>query len=172
MAETDVIKRLLDAGVNFTEMTQQRAEALVEDLVQSGAVRAEQAGKAVDQLLARSSESRQKLRQESEALIESIRQDIEQQVARLGVATKDDVASLRRRVDTVADALTDVAARAEAAVQRAAAKAGGPGSKKAAKKATAKKKAAKKATAKKKATVKKKAAKKAAATKASKKARA
>lgn len=149
MPETDVFKRLLDAGVTFSEMTQQRAEALVKDLVQLGAVQTEQAGKALDQLVARSSERRQKLVQESEALIETIRSEIEHQVDRLGVATKDDVASLRRRLDKVADGVADLAGRAEGAVKGAAAKAGArPGSKKAAKK-TAAKKATKKAAPKK-----------------------
>lgn len=149
MPETDVLRRLMDAGVTFSEMTQQRAEALVKDLVQLGAVQTEQASKALDQLLARSSERREQLLQESEALIDSIRSEIEHQVSRLGVATKDDVAGLRRRLDKVADAVADVASRAEVAVKGAAAKARvRPSSKKAAKK-TGAKKAAKKAAPKK-----------------------
>src|SRR5690606_30878062 len=43
MADNDLLKRLLDAGMTFTAMTQARAEELIRDLVRAGAVRADQA---------------------------------------------------------------------------------------------------------------------------------
>ena len=43
MAQNDILKRYLDAGIAFTALTQARAEALVKDLVKAGEVQAEQA---------------------------------------------------------------------------------------------------------------------------------
>ena len=41
MAENPLIKRYLDAGMAFTQMTQARAEAIVKDLVKAGEVQAQ-----------------------------------------------------------------------------------------------------------------------------------
>ena len=38
MAQTDMLRRYLDAGLAFTKMTQDRAEAIVRDLVRAGEV--------------------------------------------------------------------------------------------------------------------------------------
>ena len=54
MAQNEIVKRYLDAGANFTELTQRRAEAIVKDLVKTGEVQAEQAQQAVQDLLDRS----------------------------------------------------------------------------------------------------------------------
>ena len=48
MAQSNVLKKYLDAGVAFTGMTQTKAEALVKDLVKSGEVQTEQAQSAVE----------------------------------------------------------------------------------------------------------------------------
>jgi polyhydroxyalkanoate synthesis regulator phasin len=41
MPENDVLKRYIDAGLEFAAITQSRAEALVKDLVRVGEVRAD-----------------------------------------------------------------------------------------------------------------------------------
>ena len=66
MAENDLLKRLLDAGMTFTALTQARAEELIRDLVRVGAVQAEQAQASVDELVDRS-------RRNSEKLIDAVR---------------------------------------------------------------------------------------------------
>ena len=91
MAQTDLLKRYLDAGMAFTAMTQARAEAIVKDFVKAGEVQAEQARETANELLERS-------RQNSEKLAESIRKEIKQQVSNLGLATKDDIARLERKI--------------------------------------------------------------------------
>ena len=54
MAQNDLLKRYIDAGVSFTALTQSRAEALVQDLVKAGELQADQAREAVVDLLERS----------------------------------------------------------------------------------------------------------------------
>jgi polyhydroxyalkanoate synthesis regulator phasin len=149
MPENDLLKRLLDAGMTFTAMTQARAEDLIRDLVRAGEVQAEQAQSVIDELLDRS-------RRNSERLIDAVRAEIRQQMASLGLATKNDVERLERRIAEVSAARgTRKATTKKASTRRstkATRKAGGRAStaKKApAKKATARKAPAKKATARK-----------------------
>ena len=127
MAQTDLLKRYLDAGLAFTQMTQQRAEAIVKDLVKSGEVQAEQATQRRNELLDRS-------RQNTEKLMEAIRREVREQVRSLGLATQSDINALRREIAGV---------KGGAAKKAPAKKA--PAKKTAAKKAPAKKTAAKKA---------------------------
>jgi polyhydroxyalkanoate synthesis regulator phasin len=123
MNRTDVFRRYLEAGMEFTQLTQRRAEALVRDLVKSGEVQAEQAQAMVAELVERS-------RKNSDRLLEQVRAEIRKQFKALGVATKDDIARLERRINDV--------------------KAAGTSTRKAtARKTTAKKTTAKKTTAKK-----------------------
>src|SRR4051794_25220020 len=147
----DVLKRYLDAGMAFTQMTRSRAEAIVKDLVKAGEIQQKQAQKQVDDLMERS-------RKNTEQLLELIRKEIATQFSSLGIATKDDIARLEARINggkqgRPASELV-VATPAEAAAVAAAAAPGtaataAPATKAPAKKATAKKAPAKKATAKK-----------------------
>jgi polyhydroxyalkanoate synthesis regulator phasin len=149
MADNDLLKRLLDAGMTFTAMTQARAEDLIRDLVRAGEVQAEQAQSVIDELVDRS-------RRNSERLLDAVRTEIRQQMASLGLATKGDVERLERRIADVAAAQGPRRAATRKAPARkatkAATKSGGrtAGAKKAgAKKAGAKKTGAKKTGAKK-----------------------
>jgi polyhydroxyalkanoate synthesis regulator phasin len=143
----DLFRRLLDSGVAFTQMTQQRAEAIVRDLVRAGEVQSEQTTQLVQDILDRS-------RQNTERLLETIRSEIREQVAALGLANRDEVQALRETVNRLRG-------RTAAAGRTTAKKASGT-KKAAAKKATGTKKAAaKKATGTKKAPAVKKATKKA-----------
>jgi polyhydroxyalkanoate synthesis regulator phasin len=166
MADNDLLKRLLDAGMTFTALTQARAEEVIRDFVRAGAVQAEQAQSSVDELIDRGRRNR-------ERLVETVRSEIEQQLAKLDLASREDVESMVQRfLDGVAAALRDAAGWAEEAGpgrpagRKAAARKGG--AKKAAKKAPAKKAAKKSSKATKKGGAKK-AAKKAPAKKAAKK---
>ena len=81
MAQTDLLKKYLDAGLAFTQLTQQRAEAIVKDLVKAGEVQAEQATQRRNELLDRS-------RKNTEALMSTIRKEVREQVKSLGLAKK------------------------------------------------------------------------------------
>src|SRR5574338_101141 len=129
MAQSNVLKRYLDAGMEFTTMTQAKAEALVKDLVRSGEVQTEQAQSAVSELLDRS-------RKNTEALIDTVRREVAAQVDALGLAT---LADIRRLESLIASVLPGAAGAARRS----------PARKAPAKKAAAKKTAAKTAPAKK-----------------------
>ena len=125
MPQNDVFKRYLDAGLEFSALTQSRAEALVKDLVKAGEVQADQARGAVSDLLERS-------RKNSEKLIETVRQEVKSQITNLGLASQADIDRLEKRL---ASLLGTSAARVKKA----------PARKTPAKKAPARKTPAKKA---------------------------
>ncbi|HZB72778.1 MAG TPA: hypothetical protein VE395_11610 [Acidimicrobiales bacterium] len=127
-AANDLFRRLLDSGVAFTQMTQERAEAIVRDLVRAGEVQSEQTTRFVQEILDQS-------RQNTERLLETIRTEIREQVAALGLADRDEVQALR-------DAVNRLRARTTPATRTATKKASG--AKKAATKATKKASGAKK----------------------------
>ncbi len=131
MAQNPLIKRYLDAGMAFTQMTQSRAEAIVKDLVKAGEVQAQRTEELVNQLVERS-------RKNTDRLLEVVRKEVRDQIAGLGLATKDDIARLEKKMSTA------------------------PAKKAAKKKSGTKKSGAKKTAAKKKAAPARKSAKKAA----------
>jgi DNA-binding protein HU-beta len=136
MPEFDLIKNALDAGMAFTQLTRQRAEAIVKDFVRSGEISREQAADRVEELIDRS-------RKNTEMLLSLVRKEIDARLANL--ATRDDLARLATRVG-----VPFAGGRAGAAKAKKATKASKPGVKKTtAKKAAAKKAPAKKAAAKK-----------------------
>ncbi len=138
MAQNDIFKRYIDAGLEFAALTQARAEELVKDLVKAGEVQADQARDAVADLLERS-------RKNSEKLVETVRSEVRGQITNLGLATQADLDRIEKRLASLLGAAT---APAKKAAARQA-----PAKQAPAKKAPAKKTAAKKAPAKK--TVKK-----------------
>jgi polyhydroxyalkanoate synthesis regulator phasin len=161
MAQNDLMKRLLDAGLQFTQMTQRRAEELVADLVKAGEVQAEQAQTFVAELYDRS-------RKNSEELVERVRAEVRQQVAALDLVTRDVVNRLEQQVEAIRQQLPAsggrrtagatstkavTATKAAASSTASAARKASGGAKRAAstatKSASAKKTSAKKTTAKK-----------------------
>jgi polyhydroxyalkanoate synthesis regulator phasin len=145
MAQNDVLKRYIDTGLAFTALTQQRAEALVKDLVKAGEVQADQAREAVADLVDRS-------RKNSEKLLETVRREVKQQITSLGLVSKADLdkaeARISKLVSTASKPVRTAAAKAPSVRKATPAKA--PAKKAAAKKAPAKKTtAAKKPAAKK-----------------------
>jgi polyhydroxyalkanoate synthesis regulator phasin len=117
MAQTP-LQRALAELADVRELTQQRAERLVRDLVRSGEVQAEQAQAFANDLVERSRRNR-------ERLVKEIEKSVREQVSRLRVANQADIARLEKRLASL-----------EAAQKRAG---------KAAKKSPAKKSPAKKA---------------------------
>jgi polyhydroxyalkanoate synthesis regulator phasin len=153
MTNESPYQRYIDAGVAFTQMTRDRAEELVQELVKAGSLQGKEAQEKVEELIDRSKKS-------SESLLSVVRDEVTHQLQAVGITSVEDLA-------------TQVAAmlnRSAAAAKSATAKASAAGKKAAAKKAPAKKSAAKKAPAAKttaqKAPAKKAAAKKAPAKKA------
>jgi polyhydroxyalkanoate synthesis regulator phasin len=162
MAQSNVLKKYLDAGMAFTAITRAQAEALVKDLVKSGEVQTEQAQAAVADLVDRS-------RKNTEAFLEQVRKEISSSAESLGLATIADVTRLEKLIKAIRPGSSPAPAKKAAApvkkaAKKAPAKKAAAPAKKAAKKAPAKKAAAKRAPAKK-AAAKKAPARKAAAKK-------
>jgi polyhydroxyalkanoate synthesis regulator phasin len=152
-----MIKRLLDAGMQFTEMSQSSADKLVRDLVHNGQLRRKDAEKTVQQLLERG-------RTTSEQLVATVQAEVNKQVARV----TDRLDGIEHRLEELASKLgvgQPVAPAAPAkpdATEKAPAKKASAAKKAPAKKApVAKASAAKKAPAKKAAAATKAPAKKA-----------
>src|SRR3954464_2209283 len=93
MPKNDMLKRYLDAGAAFPQMTRSGAESIVKDLVKAGDIQQKQAQKQVDDLMERS-------RKNTEQLLELIRKEIATQLSSLGIATKDDIARLEAQINS------------------------------------------------------------------------
>jgi polyhydroxyalkanoate synthesis regulator phasin len=91
MATNDRWQQYLDAGRAWTQMTREQAEAVVKDLVKAGELQQKRAKKAVDELLERS-------RKNAEDLRKLVRHEMQSQISALGIATKDDLARLERKL--------------------------------------------------------------------------
>lgn len=141
MPQNDLLKRYLDAGVELTNLTQARAEALVRDLVKAGEVQADQARTAVTDLLTRSRKNR-------EQLLATVRSEVKAQIASLGLASKADIDRFEARIISLLGGKTPAtkkAATKKASAPKKAATNKAPAKKRAAtKKATARKAPAKK----------------------------
>ena len=150
---TTMIQRLLDAGVEFTNLSKKQAEAIVSSLVNAGEVRKRDAEAAVQSLLDRTRETSTKLTEtvqrevakqlgwlseRFDELEDRFEEFAEQFAARTGIANP-----LGGSDDAAAPATATTAKQAPA--KKAAAKKA-PAKKAAAKKAPAKKAAAKKSS--------------------------
>jgi|SRR5438067_1606098 len=91
MATDNAWKRYLDTGAAFVQLTRDRAEAIVKDLVKAGEVRQERASKAVEELMVRS-------RKNTEELQKLVRSAVQEQLGSLGLATKADIARLEAKI--------------------------------------------------------------------------
>ncbi len=122
MAQNDVLKRYIDAGLAFTALTQARAEALVKDLVKTGEVQADQAREAVGDLLERS-------RKNSERMLETVRREVKEQISNLGLVSKADLdkaeARLARLIGTATEPVRKAAAEGVAGEEEVGEEAGG-----------------------------------------------
>ena len=165
MTGSQLLKRLLDTGAQFSEMSQKNAEKLVSDFVKAGQVRRKDAEKMIQHLVERG-------REQTQYLITVIKAEVTKQLGSFAGQLDD----IEARVEEIAGSLglaSMVPTKKAASARQAAGPSGvatvttrkAPARKKAAvKKATAKKAPAKKKAAAKKAPAKKKAAAKKAPT--------
>lgn len=91
MAQTPDWKQLLEAGMQFTEMRRAQARRVATDLVAQGQLARDQVQTAVDEILEMS-------RRRTEDLREMVRSEVQRQLGGLGLATKDDLARLERKL--------------------------------------------------------------------------
>jgi polyhydroxyalkanoate synthesis regulator phasin len=131
MPPNDGLRRYLEAGLALTQITRARAEELVHELIQAGEVETTRAQDWVEDLVKTS-------RERSDTLLTTVRGEVRNQLADLGITNMDDLA---HRVSEMLD-------KAESAARRATSRGPGRGRTSArttkAKKAPARKPAAKK----------------------------
>jgi polyhydroxyalkanoate synthesis regulator phasin len=147
-------KRVLETGMQFTELRRSQAHRLAIDLVAQGQLARDQIGAAVDELIEIS-------RRRSDELRTIVSTEVQRQLGALGLATKRDLEALERRLRATRTATKPAGAGTTPAKKPAATKR--PAAKAAAKKQPPAKRAARTVPAKKKAVTNKAAAKKTAA---------
>lgn len=143
MPQNDLFRRYLDAGMQFSQLTRDRAEAIVRELVKAGEVQAEQTQAVVAELVERS-------RKNTEKFMEQVQSEVRKQLSVAEFVTKDAVARLQSQIDELRAQLPGPMGRPaksakKAPAKKTAAKKKAPAKKAAAKKTRAKKTAAKKA---------------------------
>src|SRR5947199_7515403 len=114
MAQNDRLKRYVDAGAAFTQITRARAESIVRDLVKAGEVQRDQNQERVDELVERS-------RKNTDQFMDMVRKEVSKQLSTLGFATKDDLAKLEARLRGTSAPTGTKAAGTKAAGTKAAA---------------------------------------------------
>lgn len=117
MPSTSDWKRLLEAGMQFSEMRRAQARQLASDLVAQGHIARDQVQAAVEEILEMSRRRREELR-------ELVRSEVRRQLGALGLATKDDLARLERKLATAkkAPAKRKAPTKKKAAARKAPAK--------------------------------------------------
>jgi polyhydroxyalkanoate synthesis regulator phasin len=101
----DAVRKYVEAGRDA--LTPQRAEELARALVREGQVRTDQAARLARDLLDWS-------RKSSEQLRDSIGREVSRQISRSGLATKEDLEPLKRRIRKLETDLKSLAGRSPA----------------------------------------------------------
>jgi polyhydroxyalkanoate synthesis regulator phasin len=121
-------KQVLETGVQFTELRRSQAHRRASELVAQGQLARDQLGAAVDELIEIS-------RRGAEELRTVVRTEVQRQLSGLGLATKNDLVALERRLRATPSAATRAPAKKATAKKATARKS--PAKKSPAKKATA-----------------------------------
>jgi polyhydroxyalkanoate synthesis regulator phasin len=84
-------RRVLETGMQFTELRRSQARAIVSDLVAQGHLARDQMGTAVDEVVEMS-------KRRSDDLRRIVQAEVQRQLGALGLATKADLAAFERRM--------------------------------------------------------------------------
>src|SRR5579875_1816869 len=118
MARDERLKKVQGAGADFLETARARAEEFLRELSRAGGDTQERAQGALDELVEGG-------RKGTEQLVAVIRREITNQLGLLGLATKEDLAALERRLTGQAAAVKSAAPARKTAPRKAAAKTAG-----------------------------------------------
>jgi polyhydroxyalkanoate synthesis regulator phasin len=113
----DTVRKYVEAGREA--LTPKKAEELARALIEQGQARADQAGRIARDLIDWS-------RKNSEQLLDTIRHEVQKQMSKAGVATKDEVESLKRRIREL-ESQKKAASPRRATTQRSAGTSGSAG---------------------------------------------
>ncbi len=84
-------KRVMETGMQFTELRRSQARAIVSDLVAQGHLARDQMSAAVDEVVEMS-------KRRSDDLRKIVQTEVQRQLGAVGLATKADLAALERRL--------------------------------------------------------------------------
>ena len=118
MPQSPDLTKFIEAGMSFTEMRRSQARQLVAELVAQGQLARDQATSTVDEVLELSRRRREDLRS-------FVQGEIQRQVRALGIATRDDLERLERKISAKAAPAKRTATKAPAKKGAAAKKTGG-----------------------------------------------
>lgn len=104
----DVLRRYASSLAGVTELSKDRAEALVRELQERGEIRSRDLQRSARELVERSARNRQEL-------VRLVRKEIQRQVKALGLVTREDLNRLTRRVKALESATTKTRGRPSAA---------------------------------------------------------
>jgi polyhydroxyalkanoate synthesis regulator phasin len=157
----NVVRRLIESGMHFTEDSQAKAEKLVKELVKSGEVRRKDAEQTLQALAARGKQTTEHVFSLVQAevakqmsrftdRIDDVEDRLEDFAEQLGIKAKKKAAATKQAATTAATTTTapakKAAAKKAAPAKKAPARKAAPAKKAAAKKSPAKKAAAKKSS--------------------------
>ena len=94
----DRFKKYQEAGVDFLETARARAEEFLRELSKAGETTQRQGRDTIDDLLEGSRKGTEQMRKGTEQMLDSIRKEVRAQLSLLGLATKEDLAALERRL--------------------------------------------------------------------------
>lgn len=92
MPQTPDWTPFLEAGMQFSAMTRSEARRLAQQLVKEGQLAQERAQTFVDEMVDSS-------KKRADELVEVVRGEFQRQVTSLGIATKEDLARLERKLN-------------------------------------------------------------------------
>jgi polyhydroxyalkanoate synthesis regulator phasin len=104
MPQSPDLTKFLEAGMNFTELRRSQARQIVSELVAQGQLARDQATSTVDEMLDLSRRRREDLRS-------FVQNEIQRQVRALGIATREDLDRLERKIGAKASAAKKATAK-------------------------------------------------------------
>lgn len=107
----EFLKQYMDSLVGVTELSRDKAEKMVKDLQKRGEVRAQDIRKTAEELVNRSMRNRKEL-------VGLVQKEIKRQVHALGLATRQDVDKLAKRVKTLESGAKSTAKKKSAAKKK------------------------------------------------------
>lgn len=87
----DLIKKTMYLGVGLACMTKEKVEEISRELIKKGELSATEGKEFIDDLTQKSEEARKALEKRVEKIVKSV-------LAKLDIATKDDLAALEKRI--------------------------------------------------------------------------
>jgi|UniRef100_A0A7C5KCB2 polyhydroxyalkanoate synthesis regulator phasin len=90
----DLISKALLMGLGVVDITREKAERLIDDLVKRGEVASEERYKMIDKLL-------KQVDEQEKRLMQIVSETVKKTVSEMGLPTKDDMEKILKRLDDI-----------------------------------------------------------------------